>query len=244
MKKVKYTLATLMVAAIVAVVLVGCKKEEENSGRASMNESNCIDLASMPIYFNEKLVESFSESDYLPSKDADMDLVCIVDNYGQHYFNQDLIFNQFCTANQMETIYQYSGKLNLINQKALELGLEDADMEDAPQTMADYWQSVFGYSIDYATSTNRSIAIKLYDGGHWDGKSKTFFVPCKSKLGDMDDKTSSFSQFIGGGATVFCYNKWFGGTRRWYWFVGGQSYFTIENLADNNQYSSYFTVFL
>ena len=31
MKKVKYTLATLMVAAIVAVVLVGCKKEKEES---------------------------------------------------------------------------------------------------------------------------------------------------------------------------------------------------------------------
>lgn len=35
MKKVKYILATLMVAAIVAVVLVGCKKEKETENQAN-----------------------------------------------------------------------------------------------------------------------------------------------------------------------------------------------------------------
>ena len=38
MKTIKYTLATLMVAAIVAVVLVGCKKE--NNGQESKMTNN------------------------------------------------------------------------------------------------------------------------------------------------------------------------------------------------------------
>ena len=244
MKKIRYIFAALIAVAFASVVFVGCKKDNNLSKESNPTISKQTDLASIPVYFNEKLVDSFSEADYAPTKDADMDLTCVVDTNGQHYFNQDLIFNQFCTANQMELIYQYSGKLNLINQKAIELGIEEIEIDNAPQAMADYWQTVFGTSIDVATTPNRSLVLKVYDGGYWNGESRSYFLPCKANLGDMDNRISSFSQFVGVGVTVLCYNKWFGGTRRWFWLIGVQSGYSLENTADNNQYSSYFNILL
>lgn len=170
-----------------------------------------------------------------------MQLTSIVDTNGVYYFDQDLLFNEFCTANQMEVIYEYSQKLNLIHQRATELGLIDGDDETFPQQMSEYWQDVFETSIQESIQATKAILVQLYDGYNYNGTSVVGIWPCRPKLGKLDNKTSSIRFNLGLGATVMCYDKWFGGTRRWNWmFVGSVA--LLDNHPDDNKYSSYFCV--
>ena len=66
----------------------------------------------------------------------------------------------------------------------------------------------------------------------------------RPKLGNMDNKVSSFTQYLGLGASVMCYDKWFGGTKRWFWCFLGPVNWTLslpKLQQDDNQYSSYFS---
>lgn len=237
MKKFRILMGALALAMVAATV-TGCKKEKELDAKNNSTYS----MKTYSIYYNGKLVESFSEKEYVPVRSADMELTSIVDTNSIYYFDQDAQFRQFCTERQMEIIYENNLKLNLIHQKAVELGLSDADEDVVPQAMADYWQSVFGAELSTMMEPNRAIFIKLYDGLAWDGTSRTFCWALRPTLGNMDNKTSSLSQYIGFGANVMCYNKWFGGKKRWYWLVGSQVDWTLAapNLQqDDNQYSSY-----
>lgn len=245
----KLRVALCAAAVVVAVAFFACNKEQAQE--KTMEPSQVVTLNDLPVYYNGKLVSAFSEVDYAPTRNADMELTSIVDTTGIYYFDQDALFSQFCTAHQMEIIYQNNSKLDLIHQKAIELGIVDGDA--IPQAMADYWQSIFGNDIHSMMEPNRALVIKLYDHPYWGpGESAWFLNPCWPTLGKMDNKTSSLSLFISAaGATVMCYNKWFGGRKCWYW-TGG---FPLINQFDwslawpsqqqhDNKYSSYFCVLL
>lgn len=239
MKKNKLTLAILAVFAFILVTMQSCKKEEDKT--LTNKSSEIIDLSCLPTYYNGKLMDDFSESSYSPTKSSDMQLTSIVDTNGVYYFDQDLLFNEFCTANQMEIIYEYSQKLNSIHQKATELGLIEGDEETFPQQMSEYWQDVFETNIQESMQPTKATLVQLFDGYHFDGTSVIGIWPCRAKLGKLDNKTSSIRFNLGLGATVMCYDKWFGGTRRWSWmFVGSVA--LLDNHEDDNKYSSYFCV--
>lgn len=224
--------------AVVAVAVIACNK---NQNRIDSNPPT-IKVNPLSVYYNGMLMDSFSEKEYVPNRDADMELTSIVDTNGIYYFDQDTMFYQFCAANQMEIIYQNNSKLDSIHQKAVELGISDNDDDTIPLAMADYWQNIFGSSLRSMMEPSRSLLIKLYDGYEWDGDSRTFCWPCWPNLKTMDDRTSSMSQYIGFGANVMCYKKWFGGTKRWFWLVGFEYHTSLAwpNLQqDDNQYSSY-----
>ena len=63
MKTIKYTLATLMVAAIVAVVLVGCKKDEKKAEKAEirfdhigeLHNALCQEQLNLLVFVKEKV---------------------------------------------------------------------------------------------------------------------------------------------------------------------------------------------
>lgn len=241
MKTQKKTLGAVFLVAILVAVLYACTKEKDTQ-KNRIEPTPIVTLHDLPVYYNGKLESNFSEIDYMPTRSADMELTSIVDTNGIYYFDQDSLFFQFCRANQMEIIYQNNSKLDLIHQKAIELGIVDTDDDTIPQAMADYWQSICGSDLHSMMEPNRSILIKLYDGYEWNGDSRTFCWPCWPKLYNMDDKTSSMSQYIGFGATVMCYKKWFGGTKRWFWLVGYQVHWSLawpRLQQDDNQYSSY-----
>ena len=225
--------------AMVAATVTGCKKEM----KLDTKDNSTNHTKDYSIYYNGELVESFSEKEYVPVRGADMELTSIVDIDNIYYFDQDVQFRQFCTEQQMEIIYENNSKLDLIHQKAVELGLIDsAEDDDIPQEMADYWQTICGTELSTMMEPNRAILIKLYDGLEWNGASRTFCWPLRPTLGNMDDRTSSLSQYIGFGANVMCYDKWFGGKKRWYWLVGFQADWTLAAprlQQDDNKYSSY-----
>lgn len=247
MNNYKKKLGSVFLMAILTAVLYACTKDN-NAQEKTMEPSQVVTLNDLPVYYNGKLVSAFSEIDYAPTRNADMELTSIVDTTGIYYFDQDALFSQFCRVNQMEIIYQNNSKLELIHQKAIELGIVDGDT--IPQSMADYWQSVFGSDIHTMEEPNRALAIKLYDDPYWGpGTSSTFFYPGWPTLGKMDNKTSSLTLSVSiVGATVMCYNKWFGGKKRWYWTGGfpfnNQFNWSLDGHQDNNQYSSYFCVLL
>ena len=227
-----------MALLVVAASIIGCKKETDAV------ESEINRMKPLSIYYNGILMESFSEINYVPTKGADMDLTSIVDTSSIYYFDQDAPFRQFCMTKQMEVVYEYNTKLNLIHQKAVELGLIDGDDETIPQAMSDYWQSICGTSLDSLLEPDRALVLKLYDDPDWNGESVSNILRFRAKLGKMDNKVSSLTQYIGGGATVMCYDKWFGGTKRWFWcFIGTTQWsLALPNLQqDDNKYSSYFT---
>ena len=64
MKKVKYTLATLMVALVVAVVLVGCKKEKEEALEQTiiLDERASLQIAKIHNEFLSQIVKEFDYS--------------------------------------------------------------------------------------------------------------------------------------------------------------------------------------
>lgn len=171
-----------------------------------------------------------------------MELTCITDDNGDHYFDQDSTFFAFCTSNQMQSIYDNSPKLTQIHQKAVDLGLIDGDDVTYTSTMEEYWQEVFGTSISTSMNSSRALYAVMYDNDNWSGDYVRGSSICRAKLGAMDNKTSSFALYYGVGATVFCYEKWFGGVRRWIWLAGGNYAFSLSNHVDNNKYSSYFCV--
>jgi hypothetical protein len=234
-------LVRALALTVVAATIIACNKEKETNA----SENLTGELKAFSVYYNGDLMESFSETDYIPTKGADMDLTSIVDTNSINYFDQDASFKQFCKTNQMDVIYENNLKLNLIHQKAVELGLVDGDNEAFPQDMADYWQSVYGTSIYSMMEPDRALLLKLYDGPDWDGQSMSCILPFRAKLGSMDNKVSSLTQYLGSGATVMCYDKWFGGTKRWYWCFIGTTTWTLSLprlQQDDNKYSSYFTV--
>lgn len=63
--------------------------------------------------------------------------------------------------------------------------------------------------------------------------------PCRANLKRMDNKTSSISFYVGLGSTVMCHNKWFGGTKKWFWLLGLEASISLENKYDDNKFSSY-----
>lgn len=226
---------------VVAATVIACNKEKETNVSGNLTE----ELQNFSVYYNGELMESFSETDYIPTKSADMDLTSIVDTNSINYFDQDASFKQFCKTNQMDVIYENNSKLNLIHQKAVELGLIDGDDESVPQSMADYWQSVYGTNLYSMMEPDRALLLVLYDEPNWSGQQMNCFLPLRAKLGNMDNKVSSITQYLGAGATVMCYDKWFGGTKRWYWcFIGTTTWtLTLPRLQqDDNKYSSYFTI--
>lgn len=226
--------------AMVAVAVVGCKKEKNEIATKESSK----EMESLTIYYNGMPVESFSEKEYVKSRNADMELTSIVDTNSINYFDQDALFKQFCKVNQMEIIYENNSKLDLIHQKAVELGLIDGDDESIPQDMVDYWQSVCGMDLESLMEPNRALMLKFYDGAEWDGQSMTTILTFRPKLGNMDNKVSSFTQYLGLGASVMCYDKWFGGTKRWFWCFLGPVNWTLslpKLQQDDNQYSSYFS---
>lgn len=241
MKKSTLLFATIVFSALMSTTMQSCQKEKDDTNDNIITQS--INLSNLQTYYNGVLMENFSEDKYTPTRAANMPLTgIVVDTNRVYYFDQDLLFYEFCTSNQMEIIYETSNKLRTINRKAIELGLIEGEDETIPQAMADCWQETFGTSIHSSMQASRAVVVKLYDGYHWNGTSKTYPWPCKAKLGNMDNKTSSLELYLGAGATVMCYNNWFGGTRRWYWLVGGSAGFTLNNYADDNKYSSYFCV--
>lgn len=242
----KKILGSVVLMAILVVALYACSKDN-NAQEKTTEPTNVVTLNDLPVYYNGKLVSAFSEVDYAPTRNADMELTSIVDTTGIYYFDQDALFSQFCTAHQMEIIYQNNSKLELIHQKAIELGIVDDDA--IPQAMADYWQSVFGNDIHSMMEPNRALFVKLYDGPYWSGKTRTFLNPCWPNVMDMDNLTSSLTLYINvAGTTVMCYNKWFGGKKRWYWSWGYNSVteqsWSLDGHQDDNKYSSYFCVSL
>lgn len=246
MNNYKKKLGSVFLMAILTAVLYACTKDN-NAQEKTMEPSHVVILNDLPVYYNGKLVSAFSEIDYAPTRSADMELTSVVDTTGIYYFDQDALFSQFCRVNQMEIIYQNNTKLELIHQKAIELGIVEDD--DIPQAMADYWQSVFGSDMQSMMEPNRALIIQLYDNSNWTGTSGVFLNPCWPTLGKMDNKTSSLTLSVSiVGATVMCYNKWFGGKKRWYWTGGfpfnNQFNWSLDGHQDNNQYSSYFCVLL
>ena len=226
--------------AMVAATIFGCKKERDL--KITDNPSN--NMKTYSVFYNGELVDSFSEKEYIPTKGADMELTSIVDTNSINYFDQDSLFKRFCKINQMEIIYENNTNLDLIHQKAVELGLIDGDDETIPQAMIDYWQSVCGTNLDSLMVPNRALALKLYDGAEWNGQSMTTILTFRPKLGNMDNRVSSFTQYLGLGATVMCYDKWFGGTKRWFWCVIGPVYWSLSMpglVQDDNKYSSYYS---
>lgn len=235
MKKSIILSVTIILA--LSLIMQSCKKDEDITNSNEITRT--IDLSSLPTYYNGKLMDNFSEDNYIPTRAADMELTSIVEVGAVHYFDQDLLFYEFCTSNQMEIIYENSVKLSKISRKAIELGLIEGDDETIPQAMADYWQETFQADIRTSMEPCRAALVQLYDGYNFNGNSVIGIWPCRSKLGKLDNKTSSIRFNFGLGATVMCYNKWFGGTRRWYWMLVG-SVATLENHSDDNKYSSYF----
>lgn len=238
MKRNIILLATIVVFAL-SMTMQSCKKEKEEDITNDNKITRTIDLSCLPTYYNGKLVDDFSENHYTPTRAADMELTSIVESESVHYFDQDLLFYEFCTANQMEIIYENSTKLNKIHQKAIDLGLIEGDDETIPQAMSNYWQETFKTDIKVSMEPSRAIIVQLYDGYNFNGTSVMGIWPCRAKLGKLDNKTSSIRFNLGLGATVMCYNKWFGGKRRWYWMLVGSA-ITLEDKADDNKYSSYF----
>lgn len=242
MKKFRFTMGTLILA-MMATTFMACNKDKETT--VMPQRTAAIDMSNLAIFYNGERMDSYFESDYVPTRQADMELVSIADTTSIYYFDQNSLFRTFCSEHQMETIYENNAKLDSIYQKAIELGLVDNefDGETIPQDMLDYWQSVFGNDMETMAESNRALVNKLYDGYWCNGDSKTFFCRLRPTLGSMDNRTSSFTMYVGLGATVFCYNRWFGGQRRYIWYAGNQPIsFSLYQNIDNNKYSSYFCI--
>ncbi len=240
MKKLNKIMLSVIALAVISMTIsfVGCKKE-----KAENIEVKTIKISDLPVFFNEKPAAAFVESEYTPTRGSDMKLTSVVDTVGIYYFDNRQIFENFCDRKQMQIVFENNFKLDSIYEKAVELGIVDNDDETIPQEMAEYWQDLFGTDlVSLSTQQERALIIKLYDGYHLDGQSLTTILPLRAKLGNMDNKTSSLTLQVSLGATVMCYEKWFGGTKRWYWLFGSRFDLSLENTVDDNQFSSYFCI--
>ena len=79
--KLKITLGALALA-MVAATIWGCKKEKDQD----TTKESSMEAKSLVIYYNGAIVESFSEKEYVKSRNADMELTSIVDTNSINYF--------------------------------------------------------------------------------------------------------------------------------------------------------------
>lgn len=240
--------------AIAAAMLVGCKEETvipaETSTPAVVEQ--IAEPQQLPTYFNGEPVQGFSQLAYIPSSDADMELLSVNSGLAMHYFDQDAAFRAFCEEHGQMNVYEANAKLDIVHAKAVELGLteENGAKDDGhvPQEMADLWYDLFGYNIEAGDGRKASLLINVYEApspdlrGSSKYKSDWFILPMKRTLGKMNGKISMI-EFTGStGITVFCYKTWFGGTKEWFFTVNLKGHvFVLTGTPHDKKFHSYFT---
>ena len=95
MKKSTLLFATIVFSALMSTTMQSCQKEKDDTNDNIITQS--INLSNLQTYYNGVLMENFSEDKYTPTRAANMPLTgIVVDTNRVYYFDQDLLFYEFC----------------------------------------------------------------------------------------------------------------------------------------------------
>lgn len=234
--------ATFSILACLA--LSSCKKEDNLDFSSVKNQQIELNPTDLPTFYNGNSGGSI--------KDMNEDsLVAIVLDNAIHYFDKNIFLKVFCFENHLEELYETNTKLDLIAQKAVEMGIAENDcptIEDVPNEMKQFWQNVFGKPLtapnDYP-GTKALWGVKAYDGTNYSGSSKMCYGPTYWSLGNFNNKTSSFIVYpTNAGAITWCHKKWYRKPRVSYVYVVPAIPFNVRELTPkhNNNFCSYLSI--
>lgn len=245
------------VLAIAVALLVGCKDNnvalEAPTPAAEVQGGDT--QPQQIIYLNGEPVLGFSSAAYIPSSDADMELLSVQVCDTLHYFDRDAAFRTFCAEHGKLNIYEANAKLDIIAAKAEELGLLDengakGDDDVVPQEMADLWYELFGYDIEKGDGSKANVATTVSEACTFEEyrqtdkfKRETFILPMKRTLGDWNNRVHSIDVHGSVGATVFCHKKWFGKPRKWFWAAHLNKFYSVCNTEHDGKFCSFYWFF-
>ena len=174
-----------------------------------------VNMQNIPVFYNGE------RDSCLEMLDTAQFISIFIDS-AIYYFDNDSSLYAFCKKIGDTSVYSYNKKLDLIYEKAVEIGIDEKVMK-VPEEMIEYWETVFGCPFGYMQTPelNNSkipLVVNAFDGQFCQGSQKNCFGPTYYNLGNFNRRTSSF--YLGHvsllGGIFWCHRIWYGKPRNVY----------------------------